>query len=118
MPRLSPDSSAVLSVVTRSGFEESCHRGALAVWHEGDLHLSLGDSEAGVVCRSAVKPLQVLPTLERGVFDRLSLRDADLALACASHDGTPQHTEAVRAFLARAACAVRPGGAACDAGRR
>jgi L-asparaginase II len=44
----------------------------------------------------------VLPTLERGVFDRLSLRDADLALACASHDGTPQHTEAVRAFLARA----------------
>ncbi len=91
----------VLAVATRSGAVESWHRGALAVWHGGELVLAVGDVQRPVFARSAVKPLQALPFLERGLADALQLPAAELAVMCASHDGAPVHTAAVRALLAR-----------------
>ncbi|MFN3241572.1 MAG: asparaginase [Planctomycetota bacterium] len=91
----------VLSVVTRSGRVESWHRGAVAVVHDGELALALGDVGAPVHARSAVKPLQALPLLERGVAERLGLPAEELAVMCASHDGTDRHVAAVRSLLAR-----------------
>jgi L-asparaginase II len=91
----------VLTVVTRSGQVESWHRGAVAVVHEGQLVLAVGGAEAPVFARSATKPLQALPFLERGLHERLALPPAELAVMCASHDGAPVHTAAVRSFLAR-----------------
>lgn len=87
--------------MTRSGRVESRHRGAIAVVHDGELVLSLGDVAAEVYARSVVKPLQALPFLERGLDTRLGLTAGEIAVMCASHDGTPLHTELVRTFLGR-----------------
>jgi len=88
-------------VATRSGRVESSHRGAVAVVHDDEVVLSVGDVDVPVYARSAVKPLQALPLLDRGVHRDLQLSPAELAVLCASHDGTPQHLAAVRSLLAR-----------------
>jgi L-asparaginase II len=51
--------------------------------------------------RSAAKPFQCLPLLLAGGEARYGLDDADLGLICASHGGTPAHTERAAALLAR-----------------
>lgn len=99
MLSLPSDPGPVLSTVSRSGRVESWHRGALAVWHDQDLLLQLGDVDAPVFCRSAVKPLQALPFFDRGLHHQLGLGAPEIALLCASHDGTDQHVEVVRRFL-------------------
>ncbi len=91
----------VLAVALRSERVESWHRGAVAVVHDGALAVALGDVERPVYARSATKPLQALPFLERGLHERLQLPPAEIAVMCASHEGTPAHTAAVRSFLAR-----------------
>jgi len=91
----------VLSVVTRSGRVESWHRGAVAVFHEGEPALLLGDTDLPLYARSAVKPLQALPLFAHGVLQQLALPPAELAVICASHDGTDEHVAAVRSLLGR-----------------
>ncbi|MEO6595205.1 MAG: asparaginase [Planctomycetota bacterium] len=91
----------VLATALRSGRVESWHRGAVAVYHAGEPILAIGDVDGPIFARSAVKPLQALPFLERGLAERLQLPAEELAVMCASHDGTPVHTAAVRSFLAR-----------------
>ncbi len=51
--------------------------------------------------RSSVKPLQALPLVESGAAARFAVSDRELALACASHSGEPEHVEVVRDWLAR-----------------
>ena len=99
MPSLPFADEPVLATVTRSGRIESWHRGAVAVWHGDDLLLAAGDPEGKVICRSATKPLQALPFLERGLDRRFGLDDKEIAVMCASHDGTAAHVAAVRSFL-------------------
>ncbi len=91
----------VLAVATRSGHVESWHRGALAVVHGNQVVLAAGDAARPVFVRSAVKPLQALPFLERGLAERLQLPPAEIAVMCASHDGAAVHVAAVRSLLAR-----------------
>jgi len=97
-----PATNPVLAVATRSERVESWHRGAVVVVHEGEAMLSLGDVDAPVYARSAIKPLQALPLLDGGARERLQLPAAELAVMCASHDGTDLHVAAVRSLLARA----------------
>lgn len=96
-----PATNPVLAVVTRSDRVESWHRGAAVVVHDGAVLLSLGDVDAEVYARSAVKPLQALPLLDGGARARLALPPEELAVMCASHDGTERHVAAVRSLLAR-----------------
>lgn len=100
-PTQVPPVQPVLAVATRSGAIESWHRGAVAVVHGDELVLALGEVERPVFARSAVKPFQALPLLERGFADAQRLPAGELAVLCASHDGTPAHTAAVRSLLAR-----------------
>jgi L-asparaginase II len=51
--------------------------------------------------RSAAKPFQALPLVLAGGVEGFGLSPADLALICASHGGTPEHTERAAALLAR-----------------
>ena len=102
MPSLPSAASSVLAEVSRSGHVESWHAGAVAVWHEQQPLLEWGDTAAPVFCRSAVKPLQALPLLERGLATKFGLQAPQLAVLCASHDGTQAHVDAVREFLRRA----------------
>lgn len=97
-----PDSpNPVLAAVLRSGRVESWHRGAIAVVHEGEVGVAIGDVQRPVFARSATKPFQALPFLERRLHERLELPARELVVMCASHDGAAGHTAAVRSFLGR-----------------
>lgn len=92
----------VLVEVLRGRHLESLHRGALAlVDADGGLHTALGDIERPIFPRSAVKALQALPLVESGAAERFALSDAELALACASHSGEPEHVRTARGLLTR-----------------
>ena len=93
----------VLVELLRGGALESAHRGAFAVVDaDGALRCALGDIDRPVFPRSAVKGLQALPLVESGAADRFGLGDAELALACASHGGEPEHVRVVAGMLAKA----------------
>lgn len=99
----SKDQLAPIAVVVRRGERiESEHRVAFAVADaEGRLLENAGDVERLVYPRSAVKPLQALALVESGAADRYAITEQELALACASHSGEPEHVALVRAWLAR-----------------
>ena len=93
----------VLVEVLRGGHVESAHRGALAVLDaDGGVVASVGDIGRAVFPRSAVKLLQALALVESGAAERLGLTDAELALACASHGGEPEHVRTAASMLAKA----------------
>jgi L-asparaginase II len=85
-------SNPILVDVTRGSLVESRHRGRVAVVDaDGARVLALGDVETPVFPRSAIKALQALVLMESGGADKYGLDDAQLALACASHGGEPEH---------------------------
>lgn len=93
----------VIVEVTRGGRVESSHRGsAIAVDADGKTLLSLGDVDAPVFPRSAVKAMQALPLVESGAADAYGFANKELALACASHSGEPEHAELAARMLAAA----------------
>jgi L-asparaginase II len=98
-------SNPELVELTRGGWAESRHRGAVAIADAaGRLVWSAGDVDRPIFARSALKMLQALPLVETGTADAFSAAPRDLALACASHGGEPFHVEAVAAWLARIDC--------------
>jgi L-asparaginase II len=87
----------------RGGTIESTHRGAVAIVDaDGAVVAALGDIERPIFPRSAVKVLQALPLVDSGTADHLGLTDAELALACASHNGEAVHADTAAAMLAKA----------------
>ena len=92
----------ILVDVYRKDIIESCHRGSvLVVNHKGETVFSLGDVERHIYPRSSLKLFQAIPLVETGAVDHYGLSDAELALACASHNGETIHTETVEKWLAR-----------------
>jgi len=61
----------------------------------------LGRPGMATFLRSAAKPFQALPLVLAGGIERFGLDDADLALICASHGGTPEHTRRAESLLER-----------------
>jgi L-asparaginase II len=61
--------------------------------------LAIGDIDALVFPRSAVKALQALPLIETGAADAFGFGPRELALAQASHGGEPAHVAGVSAML-------------------
>ena len=93
----------VLVEVTRGNLVESRHRGmVVAVDGDGKVVFSQGDIEAGVFPRSACKAMQGLPLVESGAADAYGFGDRELALACSSHNGEPEHARLAGAMLAAA----------------
>jgi L-asparaginase II len=92
----------VLIEVLRGGTVESRHAGALAIVDAaGHVHTALGDIDRPVFPRSAVKLLQALPLVASGAADSFGLTDEELALACASHSGEPEHVATAAGMLAK-----------------
>ena len=86
--------------VTRGGRTESAHRGRVLVADTGGtIHYRVGDIDAPVFPRSAIKPLQATLLVESGAASHYSLGQDALALASASHGGEPRHTETVERWL-------------------
>ncbi len=93
----------VIAEVSRGGIVESRHTGAYAVSDgEGRIIASSGHIDAPVFPRSAIKALQCLPVIESGAADRFGFSDEEVALACASHSGEPEHVRVARAMLRKA----------------
>ena len=86
--------------VARGDSVESRHRVHAAVVEGGDLVAGARDPHLVTMWRSCAKPFQVLPLLTSGGFDRLSWGTEELALACASHGGEPEHVAVVERMLA------------------
>ncbi|MDR6756059.1 L-asparaginase II [Mycoplana sp. BE70] len=93
----------VLVEVTRGNRVESRHRGmVVAVDGDGKVVFSLGDIDAAVFPRSACKAMQALPLVESGAADAYGFGAKELALACASHNGEPEHVALAARMLAAA----------------
>jgi L-asparaginase II len=76
---------------------ESIHYGSIAVVDSnGKLIASHGDPQTVAFLRSSAKPFQALPFVERGGLEHFGFTARELALACASHEGSDMHVQTVR----------------------
>ena len=88
------------STVTRGAIVESHHRvHAAVVDASGRLIASARDAGLTTHWRTCAKPFQVMPLLSSGGFDRIGWGDDQLALACASHGGEPEHVAIAESML-------------------
>ncbi|MER3480545.1 MAG: asparaginase [Meiothermus sp.] len=95
---------------------ENRHRVSLAVVNrEGRLLAAGGDPRLLAHLRSSAKPFQAQALFQSGAMRRFGFGPEELALAMASHDGTPAHTEIAARMLERIgldpsylACGVHP----------
>lgn len=93
----------VLIEMTRGALLETVSRGWIAVTRsDGSLVAHAGDPAHVVFPRSAMKPFQAVALVESGAPDRFGYGAAELAVACASHNGERRHREVVRGMLERA----------------
>lgn len=103
MTGVTPEQFVPLAVTTRSDVDESVHFGAaVGLAADGTLAVGHGDPAVVIYPRSANKPFQAAALL------RLGWRPTpeQLALACASHAGTPAHVAVVESTLADAGLTV------------
>lgn len=88
--------------VTRNTTVESRHFGAAIICdYKGNIVESWGDVNRLVFPRSALKPMLAIQLIESGASDHYTLNDAELSLACSSHQGEPIHQALVSSWLTR-----------------
>jgi L-asparaginase II len=93
----------ILATVWRGDVVEARIRGHVAIADAtGGVLAGAGDPGSVTTLRSCVKPLQALPFV-RLAADRLGASEAEVAIACASHQGEDEHLATVRGLLSRAA---------------
>lgn len=87
-------------VVTRGPGIESRHRVHAAVVASDDRLVGQArDPQVVTMWRSCAKPFQVMPLIASGGFDEFGWGDDELALACASHGGEPEHVAIATSML-------------------
>jgi L-asparaginase II len=87
-------------VVTRGSGIESRHRvHAAVVDAHGTLIGASREPATVTMWRSCAKPFQVMPLLASGGFDEVGWGDDELALACGSHGGEPEHVAIAESML-------------------
>ncbi len=91
-----------LAHLTRGEISESRHAGFIAIANsQGQALYTSGPLEEDQVSflRSSAKPMQATALVESGAADRFGLTPAELAIACASHNGEEEHTRLVAGML-------------------
>jgi L-asparaginase II len=68
---------------------------------KGNVVQSWGDIDALVFPRSALKPMLAIQLVESGACEQYGLSDAELSLACSSHQGEKMHQDLVASWLDR-----------------
>lgn len=86
-------------VVTRGNTVESVHRVAAAVYADDSLVGEARDPHAVTFWRSSAKPFQAMPFVRAGQCDEVGWGADQLALACASHGGEPEHVALAERML-------------------
>jgi L-asparaginase II len=74
---------------------------AVVVDVDGTVVETWGDRDRLIMPRSTAKPIQALPLIETGASAAFELDEAELALACASHNGEKAQVDKVLAWLHR-----------------
>ena len=98
-----PEAQPARVVFTRGAVDESIHEIHLAVVDaQGTPVASCGDPGLITFPRSSSKPVQALPL----ALAAPELPPGELAIACASHAGTPEHLTAVSRLLERSGSTV------------
>ncbi|AEV17121.1 MAG: asparaginase [Thermus sp.] len=99
----------------RGELVENRHRVSLAIYGQEGLLAYAGDPTRLSYLRSSAKPFQALALFLTGAAERFGLTEEEVALATASHDGTPRHVAVAARFLEklalgpeRLACGVHP----------
>ncbi len=88
--------------VMRNDVVESRHFGSAIVCdYRGNVLHQWGDIKKLIFPRSSLKPLLAIDLVSSGASEHYSLSDAEITLACASHQGEPMHQQLVSAWLAR-----------------
>ncbi len=92
-----------LEVVVRRGeIHEAVHRLEVAACdRDGRLAMASAQPRLVTTYRSAAKPFQLLPLVERGHAERWHLTEEELAVMAASHAGTDYHVRLVTGILGR-----------------
>ncbi|WP_027891750.1 asparaginase [Calidithermus chliarophilus] len=84
----------------RGGLIENRHRVSLAVVNPaGELLAHSGDPQLSAHLRSSAKPFQALALYLSGAVERFGITPEEVALTCASHDGTARHVAVSAAYL-------------------
>ena len=82
---------------TRGDLVESVHYGSIAVVDSnGKSIASYGDPQTVAFLRSSAKPFQALPFVERGGAEHFNFTQRELAISCASHEGSRLHVQTVQ----------------------
>ncbi|MFO7757020.1 MAG: asparaginase [Roseovarius sp.] len=90
-----------LTEIWRGPRPESVHLGHAVICDaSGDIKAAWGNPSETVLARSSAKMIQALPLITSGAADASRLTPEHLALACASHEGTPAHADRVRDWVA------------------
>lgn len=86
--------------VIRGNLVESQHWGHLAVTNrEGKTLFSLGNPNVVAFWRSAAKPFQAIPLVERAGIEKYGFTGSEIALITSSHNGEPEHLKTLRNIL-------------------
>ena len=86
----------------RGNIVESVHSGTIAVVDaNGRLIASCGDPAVVAFLRSSAKPFQALPFVERGGVEYFGFAPHELAVCCASHEGSDMHVQTVQSMQAK-----------------
>jgi len=94
--------SEVLLHYTRGGKIESRHRADIAVVDiTGKNVWEFGDSQRAMFWRSAAKPFQLMPFIERGGIDTFGLTSEEVAFMVSSHSGEARHVELAYSILGK-----------------
>lgn len=94
--------SEILLHYTRGGKVESQHRADVAVVDvTGKSIWEFGDSKRSMFWRSAAKPFQVLPFIERGGIELFGLSSEEVAFMVSSHSGEAQHVDLAHSILGK-----------------
>jgi L-asparaginase II len=107
MKNASPDSLDLprhvpIAISTRGGHPENVFYGSVAVVDRaGELIASVGDVNAPIFTRSALKPFQALPLVAHARFAEYGLTAKEIALLCSSHNGEAIHAETAQHLLAK-----------------
>jgi L-asparaginase II len=89
-----------LTEIWRGPHPESVHLGHAVICDaSGRIEAAWGNPSGTVLARSSAKMIQALPLITSGAADACGLTPEHLALACASHEGTPAHADRVRDWV-------------------
>lgn len=91
-----------LAFSVRGETTETVHRVAFCAVENGTTVADSGDLDLPTYYRSTAKPMQALGLVLSGADRQFGFDSEHLALACGSHDGTPEHAALAQKMLALA----------------